>query len=447
MIGIYQARDHILFLAKGKGEVKPYRTDILSDEMGRESLRTIFEEARKEVGFTRRDDFRLLLDFPLSHCVSQSVPFPEKQLGQVLENYLEEELPENIENFVFDYQLLYSKEQRSSVLGFWMRRDLLKLWCELADELSLNSLDIQPAELALLPDSADAPSLLLREDHQKLLRFSCMSLRDGLPHLCMGRLSASLQDHRLTQTLQLMGPEWSEVREIRTTSNLSGIANKLKEQLGIARVEILKVARPEIFFLDWALEDKTTAVGSRALQYRRGEFAQRGLGEKILIPVMVIALALFALLLSQVWSTQLELKRQRAMNEALNAQTHQVWKKLFPGVEKPRNLSVLRALQDRYNQMTIGDLEDDANISALQAMGLLFKYIESYQGLNIETISISNISVSIKGTADTLDTLDRLEAGFNNEAAMKDFNKPNKNHQAKEKGFQFTFSTTLVVEK
>ncbi len=449
MIGIYQNLEQIIFCVPGKEGTFRYAARKFDAERPRpEQVAPLFNEARAELGFSAKDDFRLVVDFPLSYCVAQAVPFAEKQLPQILENYLEEELPDDIDRYAFDYRVLSTKEDRSSVLAFWIEKETLRAWTNLTEEQSLNSLDVQPAELALLPPPGDPPRLTLHSDHDGALRYSLLMIKDLLPCLALGRLPGAEGDPaKVARILRFTGTRWNEVERVEAPASLAKFAAGVASSLGIARVETLAGELDAYFFCRWA-SGATLETGrpTQLLNFRKGEFAQRGLHEKVLLPAVLIALAAIFFLEAHAYYHRVLAKREKAHLEAAQQAKTKVWTKLFPKEPSPPS-RMREILMGRQSALTEGEADDKLRSSALQSMGLLFKYINipNSENLLITEINISDRSVSMGGTAKTVDDVGVLNAGFKNQS---DFNTPETSHHKvvdKTAGeyFTFRFNTAL----
>ena len=315
-------------------------------------------------------------------------------MPQVLENYLEEEIPEDIEDYQFDFQLLHSKGAHSSVLGFWIRRSILETWCHFADENSFNSFDIQPAESFLLPPITSEPRLTLYKDLQGQVRYSCLFHVEGLPQMTLGVLSKDVSKDHVIKTFRLQGSQWSLVNEIlmdHTLVRLSG----LHTALGIAKESFFD-AHPQ---LDPFCEAAFKNAGLN-LNFRKGDFAQRGLMERVIWPASIAVLALTLWVFSLSYRSYCVAEALKGDIVKVKAQKTQIWKRLFPDKRVPES-RMADQMKGYYKVMSGADSqESDVDVSSLQVLGRLFSYIKPDDALQIEKVSIGkNISISGMGTS------------------------------------------------
>lgn len=399
-----------------------------------------FECGKASLGFSERDDFRLMVDTPWSHAVAQNVPFGEKQLEQVLENYLEEEFPDDIEDYAFDYRLLDRQSSSCSVLGFWIHADILRAWTSLADELSLNALDIQPAEEALLARAKDH-RLDICTDLQGRLRYSLFLKGESLPQLTLGLLPATTSPQRLLTHLKLQGGNWAQVSGVDLELGLEDHKESL-EKLGLSNIETTRPALPGDPFSPHALDFSTAAP----LQFRKGEFAQKGIAERLVWPATVLGFALCILFLALSWSNVKATQDAHTEKRIHEAQMAAIWKKLFS--DRPPKSRMVQNMEGRYKAMTGTDTKpgDEKEISSLQVLGKLFSYLGKDDLITIEKIVITK-SIQISGFASDQERIYRMNEAFQNQT---DFKKPNITSQdrSNDEGprFTFRFSTSYLGE-
>lgn len=443
MIGLYLHRDGLRFCAKLGGSFSIYDHPLDDREpWDSEWIEGAFEMAKVELSFSSKDDFRLLVDRPHAYAVAQSVPFGEKQLAQVLENYLEEECPEDIEDLQFDHLLLHSKGQHSTVLGFWIRKNILSAWCRYADEQALNSLDIQPAESMLLPDPKAEPSLKLSRDLQGNTRYCSLHMVDGLPHLTLGSLkSKSLE--KAAQHLKLQGSHWSQLKQLLLDKELSEWQG-LESALGIPHCEFFDSPIPSDPFSAAALEGAPILF-----QFRKGHFAQKGIGERLLAPLLIATCACCAWLGVWTWSNHHEAELTAKKVKNLRRSKAELWTMLFPEKRVPSS-RMSQQLEGYLKSLNNGsnNSEDDGNISSLQALGLLFSAIEADDDVLIERASIGK-SINLTGSSRNQDRIYKLSEGFQDN---KDFREPNitstkRNKEGQAPIYQFRFSTAYTGDE
>lgn len=412
-----------------------------------EDLETIFREAQNQLKFSNREDFRLLVDFPLCHSVSQSVPFPENQLAQVLENYLEEELPYDIEDYSFDYKVLASKGTNSSVLGFWIQRQVLKAWTQLADELSLNSIDIQPAEMALLDEISEQPSLILTTDFDGNLRYCSLMQLGVMPNFVLGSIpSHQIDVESVAKILRFSVSNWEGVSSIRLSKELKSLEG-MKDTLQVQSFEVIDDENFCDPFSHYATGGKAE-LKNLSFNYRKGDFAQRGLEERILWPVVLLAICLIGTLGVMSWQKyQLKLREKQKL-VLLKRQKMEIWKKLYPGQKFPpsRTLNRMQANYKEATGTTGKGKDDNEKTSSLQILGKLFTYIKPDDEVLIERVTISKRSVTMRGHAPDAERAYRLGEGFKNQS---EFKTPNLSVTFKEKKGvnDFKFNTMLIKKE
>ena len=398
-----------------------------------------FEKGREELHFSAKDDFRLLVDQPWAHNIAQSVPFGERQLPQVLENYLEEELAEDIESFRFDYRVLHAQPQHCAVLGFWIHGQVLSSWCAFADEMALNAFDVQPAELALIPESPDARELTLVKDLSGRVRFSAFTMEKGLPQLTLGSLVGNLEMDRLVQALRFQGGKWSSMAAIKLDKQLEDFKG-LGEVMEISEVREFSPSIQDDPFSSWQLEDR-----SLRLHYRKGDLAQKGIEERLLVPCAVLTFFLCFYLGVMAWSRYELASRDEIQRRVYQQKRSSIWKGLFPAERVPssRMVEMMRAKRKEM----IGDPEDSRqdgeDMSSLQVFGKLFTFIEPEDAVFIERANIGK-SIQISGTSTDQPSVYRLGEGFGSNSG---FRQPNINAIQREESFQFKFSTAYVGEE
>jgi type II secretory pathway component PulL len=401
-----------------------------------------FDLARSELAFSYKDDFRLLVDRPHSFAVAQSVPFGEKQLGQILENYLEEELPEDIEDFQFDYQVLHSQGQQSAILGFWIRKKLLASWCHFADERSFNSLDIQPAEGVLLPSASSQPTLRIVKDIQGGVRFSSLHLVSGLPHLTLGRLP-KVNLPKLKQFLQLQGTHKDSLQLLEIDPELTELM-EIQSHLSIPNKADLSPRLPGDPFTPAACN-----TDGLQLNFRKGEFAQKGLGERLVAPLAIATLALCTWVGGLTYANHQEAKLIAKKTNGLRQTKNQIWKELFPKRRVPKSRmaqqmeGMLKEMNGEGKKST-----DEEHISSLQALGMLFSHIEPNDEVLIQRANIGKKSINLSGSASNQDDVYKLSQGFKNNG---DFQEPNitstkGGKEGEPPVYKFRFSTTYTGE-
>lgn len=449
MVGIYQNRETLHFCFEGRDGAFRYLEKAFNPEISRsEQLPGLVAEAQKELGFKSSDDFRVLADYPLSYSVAQSVPFPAQQLGQVLENYLEEELPDEIEDYLFDYKVLKSDEKCSSVLGFWIERQFLQDWSRLSDEQSFNSLDIQPAEMALLP-SYEEPGLVMRKDHAGSIRYACLVQKGTIPSLALGKIpGANPNPENILRVLRFTGTNWKDVPVLNINSSLKEMGEFLSSKLCIPKLELEEMDEEKYFFCRWAAGARKYLEPRQMFNFRRGPYSQRGLYEKILVPVILISLALIFLIEAHAWRSYQTLRREQEYGKSLQKKKKDLWAKLFKD-KAPEDKMMLNIMRSRFEQMTGSDVAtDEPDVSTLQTLGRLFKYVKPATDKTL----ISNISIGagarailVQGVAPSYDDAAVLEKGFDNQ---NDFQKPNLNIEkgaGAEEVYKFRLSTSMII--
>lgn len=398
-----------------------------------------FEKGREELHFSSKDDFRLLVDQPWAHSVAQSVPFGEKQLPDVLENYLEEELAEDIENYRFDYRVLHTQAQHSAVIGFWIHAQVLSSWCAFADEMALNSFDVQPAELALIPEKIETKELTLLKDLAGRVRFSAFTMENGLPQLTLGSLVGGMGLDKLVQALRFQGGQWSSMDAIRLDSQLEEFKG-LGDVLGIAELREFDQKIQGDPFSSWQLEDR-----SLRLHYRKGDLAQKGMEERLLIPCGVLTIFLCLYLGVMAWSRYELADREELQKRVYQQKRTSIWKSLFPNERVPNSRMV--ELMEGKRKVIMGDSgdtkKDGEEISSLQVFGKLFTFIEPEEAVFIERANIGK-TIQLSGKSTDQPSVYRLGEGF---ADRSVFRQPNINATQKGESFIFKFSTAYVGEE
>lgn len=398
-----------------------------------------FEKGKEELHFSSKDDFRLLVDQPWSHSVAQSVPFGERQLPQVLENYLEEELAEDIENYRFDYRVLHAQALHCAVLGFWIHGQVLSSWCSFADEMALNSFDVQPAELALISENPEARELTLVKDLSGRVRFSAFSMENGLPQLTLGTFVGNRELDRLVQALRFQGGQWSSMSAIRMDSQLEEFKG-LGDVLGISELRAFEQKIQDDPFSSWQLEDRNLR-----LHYRKGDLAQRGIEERLVVPCAVLTVFLCCYLGVMAWSRFELADLQQLQQRVYQQKKSNIWKSLFPGERVPQS-KMSQLMKGKYNGMVgegSGAQGSGESLSALQMLGRLFTNIKPEEGLVIERANIGK-SIQISGTSTDQPSIYRLGEGFE---ADSGFRQPNINAVDRNGSFEFKFSTAYVGEE
>ncbi|MBF0197181.1 MAG: hypothetical protein HQL32_05705 [Planctomycetes bacterium] len=444
-IGIYINAERLRFYSTAGESIITFDQD-LKDEEGQElSIYDLFSNAQDELDFSPSEDFRLLVDFPLCHSVVQTVPFPEGQLAQVLENYLEEELPCDLEDCCFDYRVLASKGSHTSAIGFWISRKVVAQWSELSDELSLNSLDIQPAEMTFLPDFKAEPKLSLTQDGWGKVRYSCFVMRENLPSFSLGALPASSSNpESLAKLLLFQGTDWANIKKIECASSLENY-EALPELLGIEEAEFIKMPEdesPDSFAL-YALA-KQNPITDVQFNYRKGEFARKGMDQYIALPIILISLALTGFIGSVAWKKYDDTEKSKMMLTQITESKKEMWTKLYP-TERFNSSRLLHKLKDRLGVLNKegGDIpQDESQVSALQVLGKLFSYIDSDEGVMVLKASITS-SISLTGTAENSESVFELSKNFKNQDVFKEpeiSDSPNRSGE----GRSFKFNTGLV---
>jgi hypothetical protein len=408
MIAILLHRSGARFSRIDKAEALSYDHDF--DERqpwDPDWVASAFEMAQVDLNFGSADDLILLIDRPFAYSVAQSVPFTEKQLPQVLENYLEEEIPNDIEMFQFDHRLLSSKGQHSAVLGFWIPKNILSTWCQFADENSFNSLDIQPAELYLFDLGKATSSFTIVKDLDGQLRYAGLNLKDTLPQLTLGSWLPSCSPELAIKTLRLQGSDWKQYQQLILDQELQSWGEHF-EQLGLNHDDLRFKAFSEDPFCTAALQAKPTG-----LDFRKGEFAQKGILERVLWPCALAALFVSLWILTLSWST---FKATQVIDKTiseLNREKSYIWKELFPNKRVPQT-RMESQMKGLYKNMT-GDggnsQGQDEQASSLQALGLLFTHISPDDDIIIEDAIIDK-SIILKGVSTDADSVAKLSEGF-----------------------------------
>lgn len=418
MIAILLHRSGARFSRIDKAEVLSYDHDF--DERqpwDPDWLASAFEMAQLDLNFGPTDDLMLLIDRPYTHSVAQSVPFTEKQLPQVLENYLEEEIPSDIESFQFDYRLLSSKGQHSAVLGFWIPKNILSTWCQFADENAFNSLDIQPAELYLFDFSEDKSNFTITKDLDGHLRYAGLNLKDTLPQLTLGSWLPSCSPELAIKTLRLQGSDWKRYQKITLDHQLQSWAEHFG-QLGLEQNDLRFKTFGDDPFCEAALQGTPTG-----LDFRRGEFAQKGILERILWPCAMATLFLSGWILTLGWSAFEESQLIDKKVSELNQEKRHIWKELFPNKRVPqtRMESQMKGLYKNMTGEGINNQGEEEQASSLQALGLLFTHISPDDDIIIEDAIIDK-SIIIKGVSTDAESVAKLSEGFGNNNPFEDPN-------------------------
>jgi type II secretory pathway component PulL len=450
MIGIILSKKHLRFFSSNKGEEKVFDYPLEGAPWEMPIIVAAMQKAREELHFSSSDDFRLLVDVPYSHAVVQSVPFGQNQLAQVLENYLEEELPYDIEDFQFDFQAIESKGQQSCVLGFWIRSDILASWCEYADEYSLNSLDIQPCEAALMSSAKNQESVLrMVSDREDKLRFCSIQIKEGLPLMSLGSMKPSDDIQAVAQKLRFQGGNWSEIKTLELNEGIQSLSG-LGDALGIAEVKLISDPKFKDPFFEYATSQQSSQP---TFNYRRGEFAQKGVEERVLYPVAILAMALTVLVGVLAWKNYELSKIEKQNLEVVRLQKNKVWKKLFPD-KKPPTSYMKKQMTGLYNKMIGGDdgPGESENVSSLQSLGLLFTYIEPDDQVLIERASIGK-TITLAGTSKDQTRIYNLAKNFKDQDRFREPNiTANDQERKTEDGaveviYQFRFTTALLKKE
>jgi len=463
MVGIYCSKNFIRFSRPSKtGEIISKEYSLGGDEVDQAmaTVESIFKTAQKDIGFGVSEDFRMLVDFPLCQSVAQMVPFTEAQLGQVLENYLEEELPNDIEDYAFDFQVLDSKAGSSSILAFWIRRSLLEEWTELANEYSLNSLDIQPAEMAMVKDSLNEPSIQFQKDPLGRVRFCSLLQKEQLPHLMLGMFKDNDSPENIQKVLKFSLTDLSGIKKCFIHPDLSNI-DLIKGFVNCESYEEIETSLYADCFMEYSLK----SPDNKQLDYRKGEFAQKGIEEKVLIPAVLLFIALLSCIGAFAWKNYKLNKAEGQRKTAYEQQTRSNWKKLLPGEPFPKSI-VPRIQRDelaRKGGVAIVDSnkskDDDQNFSSLQALGQLFLFIEQDKEVLITRAAINKKSITLIGTTSEQDRAYKLKSLFKNQSTfempdikaskIKKIIPPEvKGMPAEEKiHYKFTFKTSLKKDE
>jgi type II secretory pathway component PulL len=440
MIGLYLHRDGLRFCCPQAEGWRVYDHELDQNQPWDANwISSAFQLAKADLGLSFSDDYCLLVDRPHAYCTAQSVPFGEKQLPQVLENYLEEELPEDIEDYQFDYRLLHSKGVHSSVLGFWISRRLLEAWCHFADENSLNSLNVQPAELYLLPALDSEPRLTLYKDLHQRIRYSCLVSVEGLPQLTLGLLASGVSQEHALKTLKLQGSHWSLVKELVMDPSFSQLKG-LGQQLGIAQESFLEPHAVIDPFCEAAFKNIESG-----LNFRKGDFAQKGLMDRVVWPMVIVAIALMAWLVSLSFQNFREAEKVKANMAWIKAQKTSVWKRCFPDKRVPES-GMAKQMDGYYKEMSGQDTkDDDSDVSSLQVLGRLFSYIKPDDDLQIERVNIGR-SISITGIGKSHSHINQtMKEGF---AEQKEFEFPQISDQDRGENLRsFSLTTKYIGEE
>lgn len=467
-IGVYQTKSHLFFCAddtRGAGPRFCRRERYVPSEIEGVAptympLSVLFKDAAEELKFSSRDDFYLVVDFPLAHGVAQMVPFPESRLSaSLLDSYLEDEIPDDVDRYLLDYKLLEVGEKGCSIIGFWIARELLDEWCDLADEMSLNALDIQPAEMLLLCGYGKDPVLNIRHDHTGALRYGALCNRNALPWLTLGRCDCENKTpEQLASILRFQGADWTSVKKITLAPGLQHLSS-LAQILGVAEVEVLEYSPPEFFALEAARLSSRNSEGHLSFfNYRVGEYAPRGLAERLLLPSLVAGLAfcfLFGALTFQNIAKTRAVKKETVAIREVGLEYHN---KLFPQfkLSDPYD-DIMQKIKINRKRVGFTQESDDGNsdehgiYSSLQVLGMLYQFVPADKELLIEDIAITQRSIQLKGQAEDLDVVGLLEKGFLNQ---KLFESPSLRQSEKLKkipgeptSYQVTFKTKYLGDK
>ena len=461
MVGIYCSKNLIRFSRpdkKGQMVRQEYMLGGEEVEQVSATIESIFKTAQKELGFNAVEDFRLLVDFPLCYSIAQMVPFPESQLAQVLENYLEEELPNDIEDYAFDYQVLESKGASSSILAFWIKRSVLQEWSELANEWSLNSLDIQPAEMALIKSSlGDEPTVDFQLDPLKRVRYCSLLQKNQLPHLTIGMFKDSDSDENIKKTLQFSLTDLSDIKKCTIHPELSQIET-IKSVINCEQNESFETTRFVDCFEEYAVDNPKI----KQLNYRKGDFAQKGIEEKVLIPVIILFVAILSCIGAFAWKNHQLHSNEKIRQAALQKQMKNNFQMLAPGIPVPKSNSVklrineLKRALGIQNNNSKSKKDDNKNFSALQTLGQLFLYIEQDPEVVITRASLNSKSINLTGTTTEQERAYKLKTLFKNQKIFETpdvrATKVRKVVAAENPGdaetedikYKFTFKTSLI---
>ncbi len=446
MIGIYHAKAFILYAkAQADGELKDFRYELSADLDLENEVSSSFEAARHELGFSNRDDFQVIVDCPLAYAIAQTVPFAEKQLPQVAENYLEDELPDDIDDFVFDYHVLSSESARSAILGNWIKRNVLSAWAELAEASSLNSLSLQPAEFSLLKPLDESGTLVLRHDPEGRLRWGLLVYKNNQVSMVTGRLpNLKFSLEEAARCFALLSIPHDQIVKIEAPESLRELAEHLSAKWGKTPVEILSADNDLLAFSHWACGLEPPAF---SFNYRKGEFAPRALHEKVLVPACIFLLALIFLVQAMAWKTRKEVLAENVATQRIIAEKIKIFSSLFPNDPVPHHGSIVKKLQDKYGELGTGDLDPDSEKeSSLQTIGSLFKGLDIDKQTLITDINISN-GINMRGSVPDSVLAARIESSLQENAH---FDPPNlRTTLGKSEGDPMTFQlvTKVTVKK
>lgn len=418
MIGVYHNENKIVFCSKGKGgKYDFFEAPFDTTSFSLDSLKTVLDAARKELRFSLKTDYRIAVDFPLCHSTAQNVPYAQQQLDMVLENYLEEELPENMDNFAFDYHCFESKDNHSAIVAFWLRRDLLAAWTDLAEEYSINSIDFQPAELALLPPNFKDPVLTLRLGPGDQIRYGCFQIIDLYPSLSLGMFHRGTSAEKAAKILSFTGTGWNRIQLLQYDPELEHL-KPLAGALGIEKTEV-KTDDHEHAFAIWACEADRIS-GQLLFRYRKGEFAPKGLAEKITAPILLLAFSIMAVLSVLIYQNMEMAKNLNTAKEELERRDKKYWKQLLPDARYESSRTAER--MDSHRELLSGSGRDEDNVhqSALQMLGKAFKGITSDEKLLVTEINIDLKAINIDGLADNHEDIAAFENELNDNPTFED---------------------------
>jgi hypothetical protein len=462
MVGIYCSKNLVRFSRPGKaGEIvsKEYQLGGEDVDQVTATVESIFKTAQKDFGFTAAEDFRLLIDFPLCQSVAQMVPFPESQLSQVLENYLEEELPNDIEDYAFDYQVLESKGANSSILAFWIKRTVLQEWTDLANEWSLNSLDVQPAEMAMVKDSLSDSCIQFQNDPLGRIRYCGLVQRNQLPHMTVGMFKETDAPENIKRILKFSFTDLSQVNRCIVHPEIAN-PEMFKEIIGCENIEMVETATYADCFMEYSLQPGK----AKQLDYRKGEYSQKGIEEKVLIPAIILLIATLSCIAAFSWKNIKLVQAEDLRQEAMLKQKVDIWDTLFYEEKYPFPAKRIDRLQvsdmERLGGVVVSTNSNkkgtDHDFSALQTLGQLFEYIAQDKEVLITRATINKKSISLIGTTTEQERAYKLKELFKNQERFEvpdvKATKVTKTIKSeiegappeKETHFKFTFKTSLI---
>jgi type II secretory pathway component PulL len=156
------------------------------------------------------------------------------------------------------------------------------------------------------------------------------------------------------------------------------------------------------------------------LNFRKGEFVQKGILERIVWPISISALCLFAWLISMTWSNLHQAKLVEKGSAQLRQEQKDIWKALFPNKRPPQS-RMASQMQGLYGNMT-GEGDSHGNeerASVLQTLGLLFTHISPDEDVLIEK-AILDKSINLSGVCNNTNSIAQLTEKFKGQTKFKE---------------------------